>query len=180
MKKRRLLLITCSMAVLAITTEACKKEGCTNADAVNYDEKAKKDDGSCVYEYIADNNTFKEFMNWSNDATNTGADPALGGAHIGNDSTVTRKIYFLNGQDPVDGSYPDGTMIVKHSYNGSGTVNEYTALVKRGNGFDEDGNNWEYFMLNADGSIIDRGANLLDGMCKDCHNFASTDYVFSK
>lgn len=26
----------------------CKKEGCTNPNSTNYDEKAKKDDGSCV------------------------------------------------------------------------------------------------------------------------------------
>lgn len=28
---------------------ACKKEGCTDETALNYDEKAKKDDGSCEY-----------------------------------------------------------------------------------------------------------------------------------
>lgn len=28
----------------------CKRKGCTTATAVNYDEKAKKDDGSCVYD----------------------------------------------------------------------------------------------------------------------------------
>jgi hypothetical protein len=27
---------------------SCKKKGCTNPDATNYDEKAKKDDGSCT------------------------------------------------------------------------------------------------------------------------------------
>lgn len=29
---------------------SCKKEGCTDSDAINYDEDAKKDDGSCEYE----------------------------------------------------------------------------------------------------------------------------------
>ena len=29
---------------------ACKKEGCTDATAVNYNEEAKKDDGSCKFE----------------------------------------------------------------------------------------------------------------------------------
>ncbi|GAB4378935.1 MAG: hypothetical protein Kow0075_09250 [Salibacteraceae bacterium] len=162
------------------SAQSCKKEGCTSEDAVNYDEKAKKDDGSCVFEYVADDNTFKDFMTWSNDATNHGADPSLGMAHAGNDSTVTRKIYFKDGQDPEGGVYPDGTMIVKHSSNPSGTVNEYTAMVKRGNNFDPDGNNWEYFMLNSDGTIKDRGANLMNGMCKDCHSKAQNDYVFSK
>ncbi len=43
----RILLI--SLAIVSLTTMSCKKEGCTDPDATNYDEKAKKDDGSCVY-----------------------------------------------------------------------------------------------------------------------------------
>lgn len=30
---------------------SCKKEGCTDPLATNYDENAKKDDGSCMYEH---------------------------------------------------------------------------------------------------------------------------------
>ena len=28
---------------------SCKKEGCTNPEALNYDKEAKEDDGSCVF-----------------------------------------------------------------------------------------------------------------------------------
>lgn len=168
--------------ILTLLSVGCKKEGCTAETAVNYDEDAKKDDGSCIYEYIADDETFANFMSWPNDVTNTGADPSLGGAHAGNDSTVTRHIYFKDGQDPVDGAYPDGTMIVKHTTNHAGSLDEYTAMVKRGNDFDTDGGNWEYFMLNADGTIALRGAGseVMNGMCQGCHAGASTDYIFSK
>ncbi|MEZ4936763.1 MAG: hypothetical protein R2799_04135 [Crocinitomicaceae bacterium] len=43
-----------TMAVLTLATTmgvatSCKKEGCTDASATNYDEKAKDDDGSCEY-----------------------------------------------------------------------------------------------------------------------------------
>lgn len=39
-----------TMTALAVLTfDSCKKEGCTNADADNYDSSAKKDDGSCTY-----------------------------------------------------------------------------------------------------------------------------------
>lgn len=34
---------------LAMTATSCKKEGCTDETATNYNEEAKKDDGSCVY-----------------------------------------------------------------------------------------------------------------------------------
>ncbi len=36
-------------AVVAISTTSCKKEGCTDQAATNYNSKAKKDDGSCIY-----------------------------------------------------------------------------------------------------------------------------------
>ena len=36
-------------ALAVLTFDSCKKEGCTNADADNYDSSAKKDDGSCTY-----------------------------------------------------------------------------------------------------------------------------------
>ncbi len=36
-------------AALTMTAVSCKKEGCTDAAAINYDSKAKKDDGSCKY-----------------------------------------------------------------------------------------------------------------------------------
>lgn len=35
------------MAGLGLSS--CQKEGCTDLDAVNLDEKAKDDDGSCIY-----------------------------------------------------------------------------------------------------------------------------------
>lgn len=139
-------------------------------------------------EFIADDNTFKDFMTWTLEKTYQGADPALSDAHLGNDSTVTREVYFKNGQDPQNGNYPTGTLIVKHTHNPGGTVNEYTAMAKRGNSFAPSGNDWEWFVLNSDGSIaVDgnnnklRGGNLLNGYCVNCHVYAKDqDYVFSK
>ncbi|MBU0488653.1 MAG: hypothetical protein KKD31_11960 [Bacteroidetes bacterium] len=39
-------------AGLMITFASCKRDGCTDATAKNYDEKAKKDDGSCVFDDV--------------------------------------------------------------------------------------------------------------------------------
>lgn len=35
------------VAILAVALGSCNRKGCTNPEAINYDEKAKKDDGSC-------------------------------------------------------------------------------------------------------------------------------------
>lgn len=138
-------------------------------------------------EFVADDNTFKGFTSWVLEATKSGPDPSLGEAHAGNDASVTRKIYIKDGKSRVNGQYPIGTLVVKHTSNPAGTVNEYTAMVKRGNNFNASGGDWEWFVINADGTIRSdgsnklRGANLMNGMCVGCHGKANTkDYVFSK
>ena len=138
-------------------------------------------------EYIADDDSFTSFTSWSLDAEEMGIDPALGAAHGGNNENTIRKIYFHNAVSPDDGEYPIGTKIVKRSYNPDGSLDMYTAMVKRGNDFDPDNGDWEYFVIGSDGSIVTdadgnimRGANLMGGMCLGCHSQASTDYIFSK
>jgi hypothetical protein len=120
-------------------------------------------------------------------ATNNGPDPALGAGHHGNDSTVTRYIYFEDNVAPANGKYPVGALIVKESKNPDLSIHEFTALAKRGNDFNPSGGDWEWFILNSDGTIpLDnnndqlRGANLMGGACVGCHTGASTDFVFSK
>jgi hypothetical protein len=61
------------------------------------------DDEDAKSEFIADDSSFSNFMSWDLEATNQGPDPALGAAHAGNDETVTRQIYYKNGQNPVSG-----------------------------------------------------------------------------
>lgn len=40
---------TISLLFVFIVLSSCKKEGCTDSYAVNYDDNAKKNDGSCIY-----------------------------------------------------------------------------------------------------------------------------------
>ena len=169
MKKSFLLLIL-GIVSLSVVTTSCKK-----------------DDDDTPAEYIATDDTFKNFATWTQGGEFTGADPALGPAHGGNDSTTVRKVYFKDNVKPSGGLYPVGAVIVKHSHNTNGMVNEHTAMVKRGNNFDPTGNDWEYFMLAGDGEIAKdgdgnemRGANLMNGMCLSCHNKAGTDYIFTQ
>ncbi|MBS1772427.1 MAG: cytochrome P460 family protein [Bacteroidetes bacterium] len=174
--KKKIFLLVASVAIGVLSIESCKKtDNATNTTTT-------------ASEYIADNNSFKDFMNWTLQSTKHGPDPLLGAmAHANNDSSVTRQVYFKNGQNAVNGKYPTGTIIVKHSSNTAGTVNEFTAMVKRGNNFNPNNNDWEYFMLKPDGTIatdtsgmVMRGANLMSGMCGSCHKSASVDYIFSK
>ncbi|WP_417266449.1 hypothetical protein [Brumimicrobium sp.] len=46
MKLNRLLLLSLGVVLLM----ACRREGCTDQTAINYDDKAKNDDGSCMYD----------------------------------------------------------------------------------------------------------------------------------
>ncbi len=48
MKKIYLLLIF----TLAIVVDSCNRKGCTDEDAINYEEEARKEDGSCEYEEL--------------------------------------------------------------------------------------------------------------------------------
>ena len=51
MKNKKLLTIVFfALIVSTISFTACKTEGCTDADSVNFDADANKDDGSCKYE----------------------------------------------------------------------------------------------------------------------------------
>lgn len=62
MKRKLILLAVVSIAIMT----SCKKEGCTDPTATNYNEKAKKDDGSCMY-----GNDGDEVIVTSNITTNT-------------------------------------------------------------------------------------------------------------
>ncbi len=38
------------IAIMMLTLSSCKKEGCIDSDATNYNVEAKKDNGTCTYE----------------------------------------------------------------------------------------------------------------------------------
>lgn len=178
MERNYFKLISFIMLGVAISFVSCNKD----------DEDENPTPG--LEEYVANDDSFKNFGTWTLGAELQGVDPALGGAHGGNDASVVRSIYFKDNAKPVDGEYPVGTVIVKHSHNDAGTVEMYTAMVKRGNNFDSENGDWEYFMLSGDGAIATDGdgnlmrgdgPTMMGGMCLSCHAKAvsGNDYIFT-
>lgn len=172
-----------TFSILSILTLAVAVQSCTTKDSTTTPGT------TTPTEFVADNNTFKGFEAWHLHATKNGVDPSgLGGAHGGTDSSSVRKIYFTASTvNRTNGEFPIGTIIAKKTSGDSTSSNMITAMAKRGNNFDAAGNNWEYLVLAADGSIMMdngtamRGANLMNGMCKGCHaKVAANDYVFTK
>ena len=89
-----------------------------------------------------------------------------------NDNAVTRD---------GNGNYPNGTRLVKEVRRADGSVAVVTGMVKRGGSFNSANRGWEWFMLDSDGKITSRGANLFNNGCNGCHAAgASKDYVFTK
>lgn len=178
MRKNYVKLFSLALLSVSMLMISCKKD------------KEEETTPSQPDEYIATDDSFKNFASWTLGAEPVGVDPALGAAHGGNDSTVIRSIYFKDDAKPVGGSYPVGSIVVKHSHNDAGTVEMYTAMVKRGNNFDSDNGDWEYFMLSGDGAVAKDengnamrgdGPSMMGGMCLSCHSHAnaSNDYIFT-
>ena len=74
--------------------------------------------------------------------------------------------------------FPQGSIIVKaKSSEESGEVPELlTVMVKRGEEYDQGNGNWEYLVMDGDGSRVERPANVES--CQRCHLARKdTDYV---
>lgn len=47
------------LGAVVVGTTGCRRDGCTDPKALNYDEKAKKDNGNCIYIPVPDAYSFK-------------------------------------------------------------------------------------------------------------------------
>tara|TARA_R110002072_G_scaffold282761_1_gene445864 strand:- start:90852 stop:92162 length:1311 start_codon:yes stop_codon:yes gene_type:complete len=68
------------VATLILTNVSCKKKGCTDPTAINYNQNAKKDDGSCNFAPVLNGNVVKS------------------GFISANETWVATEIYELNGK----------------------------------------------------------------------------------
>ncbi len=89
MKKNGLLFVAALSIGIAVTS--CKKKGCTDSTATNYNEEAKKDDGSCTYDSVNPNAT--EYNESEDGTTVTIVDHGEG---TGNKTLTKDKVWILN------------------------------------------------------------------------------------
>tara|TARA_R110002096_G_scaffold171757_4_gene345061 strand:- start:384 stop:818 length:435 start_codon:yes stop_codon:yes gene_type:complete len=109
------------LAALALTS--CKKEGCNDTFAYNYDEKVKVDDGSCLYR---SNNFFYFDEEMANRLTDFYQTQEIRMFIDG------EKIITLNAADfsntPVDCNNNIGPNVVRELYSEKWEIVEYTIL----------------------------------------------------
>jgi hypothetical protein len=175
MKTKNVLLISIVIIASAIVIQSCKK---------------KEDDAPVSNEFVANDNTFKNFNTWTQINTVVGFDPNVGANfHGGVITDMTRLGYLKNDQDTIKGEvYPKGTLLVMYSYNNDKSYKEYVGMAKRAGNFNAGQNGWEWFVLNSNGSIAVndttgdklRGDYLMNNACGSCHVKAKIDFVHSK
>jgi len=197
-------LLIYSLSVCLVGFVSCRKEGCTDELARNYSSEANYDNGSCNYikgcidsaavnydpeAALSDESclSFENWRNWILVDIITGPDSLLGFAHLGNDSFSVRSVYANQELVLVNGQYQPATMIVKHSaVQGSAVDDEYVGMLKLEKGEAPTSNDWEWFLLNRKGYILrdnsgvqQRGPELLNNYCTNCHSIAANDFVFT-
>lgn len=75
--------------------------------------------------------------------------------------------------------FPEGSVIVKEklSDRGSQTPELLTVMIKQEKGFNPENGDWEYMVVNGDGTKAEGRGNLAN--CQACHfNRQETDYIF--
>jgi mono/diheme cytochrome c family protein len=135
-------------------------------------------------EHVASSASFSNYSSWHLLEESSADHPFINPAHQSDDGNALRRVYRRQLlANPAGGAYPTGTLIVKEVEVG-GAIVEITGMAKRGAGFNPAAGDWEWFMLDpAMGGIMDRGANLMGGMCNGCHANATgnhgKDHVFA-
>lgn len=83
--------------------------------------------------------------------------------------------------------YDLGTIFLKENYLSKagqpGTPSSLTIMIKREEGYDQAGGNWEYIQTDTQGNVLMQGSSqsaVIKQVCSECHsNMAERDYVFS-
>ncbi len=168
--KRNAILVLISTALVAMLANGCSDDGDSTGPG--------------------DSSEFSDYENWQQiEYTNTPSN-FLGNAHAGGDPEYVRRIH-INPSRAVDGDYEVGDAFVKATYTFDGAGERQWAvdggllgLLKREVGYDSDGGDWEYFILDPEtGDTVASGTDIMGGACKGCHMNATgsdgSDHIFT-
>lgn len=129
-----------------ILLSSCKKEGCTNQFASNYDSEAKKDDGSCTYNWSqvfwwnsttlanlqnANVNEVNIYVNNSLVANETLNFSWISAPACGANGSITTTVYLNNGalSAPYEVRDQNGNTILSGSLSPEGTNCQQLELI---------------------------------------------------
>lgn len=126
--------------ILALSTTlfGCKKKGCTDANAINFDSSAEKDDGSCEYlsqspvlltanfDYVDRNEQY------SVQARDGRADIGIGAAMFDGDSTLLIHVYDLVADRSIILTLEtfNGQLVSPGTYDFSGSTPDYDIVME--------------------------------------------------
>lgn len=90
----KLLIIGLAAGLVSLT--ACKKEGCTDPNALNYSEEAKKDDASCTYAPVEQTEDVTVHMDHTWDGNDFSLNTAYTHPTTGDELTFTTMKYYVS------------------------------------------------------------------------------------
>ncbi|PKP44924.1 MAG: hypothetical protein CVT95_10090 [Bacteroidetes bacterium HGW-Bacteroidetes-12] len=136
-------------------------QGCTNSNALNYNENAMLDDGSCIFTIDVTQENINNSIN-PIALFKTGAEYPVSIGHNGQmpnqGNTATFRSTFTNLANSNETILP-GTIFSKKAYkNSNGSVGELQAffgMIKREPGYWPEGGDFEYYMTPYDKTKVD-------------------------
>jgi hypothetical protein len=110
---KKTILTVMLFALGSMTLSSCRKEGCTDIDATNFNEEADKDDGSCNYS--------ENLIIWQDEST------ALTAVNLG----ITKYYFFIDGSMVGSANASIYCNLIEPLSDGTGGL--YTKLIDFGN-----------------------------------------------
>ncbi len=144
-------------------------------------------------EYVAKISDFANYKGWEViDYIIGKTNPFIGSAHKGNDINYSRIVYKSPSTEKVNGVYKVGSIVLKETFTWKDGEKKFAsmggilAMVKRGDNFNKEGGDWEWFEISPDLSKVKArgGKEMMKGMCNSCHSMANSqerggDFVFA-
>ena len=141
-------------------------------------------------QYIATKASLMDYTQWTvTDYALDNSNPLLAMAHESAKEVYSRQVFENEKASMQTGTdtYMPGSIIAKEVFttiDGDKSFAGIFAMIKRGGTFNPDHGAWEWMILDGQSNVLERGSNLKDGGCNNCHEkamgAAGVDYTFNK